>query len=437
MKPLLLCAAMLGLCAAACTDAADVPRPPEAGDAYLTIVGDRDVFLEHAWQQAITVRYHDGDDHPLAGEIAFAIEGNGRGANLTTTRAVTNARGEATVSIRAGTSGEAAFAVEASAEFATPVTWKVAVTTSQPNGPIDPAGRFRLDSHFDLIAGLPGALGQATRTFADMTDSPYDPATWVLDQAVGAIGDSTTRAAITAARPTLDGLVNEALRAAAPDTVEQLLDLGADFGQLGRKLGTRSTLAITGSAAPWRAEHTLTHAVFTVDGATSTYPLTDLGLPALVAAGVAVDRTDDRLTLSAHGFPLPYGALLMAGLERVIIPRLDAGATDLDSYLQRTIPCASIGAAVATRVGVGSAALYAGACRIGVTRAATAIESRLRGLDASALQLTIAGQARPQDTGGDRRLDVLQDGAWTGGMSYAGVAAALGASTFRGERLPN
>ncbi len=435
MKTVITCAALLGLCAAACTGDADALRQPEAGDAYLTVVGDDDVFMENGWRQAITVRYHDGDDHPLAGEIAFALEGRGGGATLSATRAVTNARGEATVAVVAGGSGEAAFAVEAAAALAAPVTWKVAVTTSQPTGPIDPGGRYLIDSHFDLVAGLPGPLGEVSRTFVDLTDSPYDPATWVLDQAVGAIGDSTTRAALAAARPTLDGLVNDALRAAAPQTIQRLIDLGSDFGQLTRTLGTRSTLTITGNAsAGWRADHSLTHAAFTVDGATTTYALTDLGLTDPAVTGVAVTRADDRLGLAEHAFPLSYGALLLAGLEEVVIPRLDSGATDLDSYLQRRVPCDSIGATVASRVGVGSAALYAGACKIGVTRAATAIEHRLLGLDASAVRLQVGGAARPQDTNGDRRLDLLQDGAWTGAMTYAGASVALGASSFRGER---
>ncbi|HVV86541.1 MAG TPA: hypothetical protein VHE35_25965 [Kofleriaceae bacterium] len=438
MKSLLTCAALIGICAAACTGDDDhALQPPESGDAYLTIVGDKNVFMENGWQQAITVRYHDGDDHPLAGEIAFSLEGTGGGATLTSTRAVTDAHGEATVKVQAGATGDAAFAVEAAAEFADPVTWKVAVTTSQPDGPIDPTGNFRLDSSFDLVGGLPGTVGEVTRTFIDMTDSPYDPATWVLDQSVSAIGDSTTRGLINAARPTLDGLVNDALRAAAPHAFDKLVALGSDFGQVTRKLGTRSTLAITGGGDGWVADHKLTHAVFTIDASTTAYALTDLGMTEPTVSAVAVTRTDDRVTIAQHAFPLSYGSLLLAGLDKVVIPRLDSGATDLESYLQRVVPCDSIGATVAQRIGAGSPQLYAGACKIGVQRAAIALEDRILSLDSQALQLKIAGQARPQDTNGDRKLDLLQDGTWTGSMTYAGAPVTLGASTFHGERITN
>jgi hypothetical protein len=64
------------------------------------------------------------------------------------------------VAVVAGGSGEAAFGVEAAAALAAPVTWKVAVTTSQPTGPIDPGGRYLIDSHFDLVAARAARRGQ-------------------------------------------------------------------------------------------------------------------------------------------------------------------------------------------------------------------------------------------------------------------------------------
>jgi hypothetical protein len=46
---------------------------------------------------------------------------------------------------------------------------------------------------------------------------------------------------------------------AAPQTIQRLIDLGSDLGQLTRTLGTRSTLTVAGNAtAGWRADHTLT-----------------------------------------------------------------------------------------------------------------------------------------------------------------------------------
>lgn len=413
------------------------PRPPEAGDAFLTIVGESSVFMENGWQQAITVRYHDGDDHALAGEVGFAIGGTAAGGSLSAAHAVTDQDGEATVMVHAGPSGETAFSVEATAEYADPVSWRVAVRANQPSGPLDPRGRYRVDSKFDIVAGLPGAVGQVTNTFIDMTDSPYDPATFFLDKAVAGISDSTTRAFIQGARPALDAIVNDALRAASPSIVTDLLEVGNDFGQVARKFGTQSTLEVTAASEGFGSSHTLTHVVFTVDGQISAFPLADLGMTNLAAPDVGYQQTDERTAIGTHQFPLSYGAVLMVALEEVIIPLVDPSATDLQSFFTNLIDCDNVGATISGYIGFGSPSLYAGACRLGIGYATTYVEGRIRSLDSSAMLLSIDGTARPMDTNGDRTIDVLQNGTWTGAMSYANQPVTLGASTFRGDRAAN
>src|SRR5689334_10340457 len=93
-------------------------KPPVNGDAFLTVVGSANVFVGNGAQQAITVRYHDQADTPLAGEVDFAIKGDGGGAALSSAKAVTDKDGNATVTLTTGTGGDAAFTVEASAEYA-------------------------------------------------------------------------------------------------------------------------------------------------------------------------------------------------------------------------------------------------------------------------------------------------------------------------------
>ncbi|MBE7451135.1 MAG: hypothetical protein HS111_20235 [Kofleriaceae bacterium] len=438
MKTTLSTALLLGLFvgvgAGCASDDGGGPRPPQEGDAFLTVVGEANVFLENGWQQAITVRYHDGDDNPLAGEIDFAIGGSAGGATLSSGSAVTNQHGEATVSVVAGGSGEAAFSVQAVAEYADPASWRIAVRTSQPTGPLDPRGTYRVASNFDLVSGLPGAIGQVTNTFIDMTDGPYDPATYFLDQAVNAISDSTTRALINGARPALDAIVNEAIRGASPTIVTDLLEIGNDFGQVARKFGTLSTLEVIDASEGLAASHALTHVVFTIDGQSSQFLLSDLGMSDLRAPNLGFTQTDARTDVARHQFPLSYGAVLMVALEEVIIPMVDPSATDLESFFNNLINCNSVGATIASYIGVGSSSFYAGACRLGLGYAANYVEGRIRSLDSSALILDVSGNARPMDTNGDRKIDILQNGTWTGSMSYANQPVTLGASTFRGER---
>lgn len=443
MKPQLSTALLFGFLAGAglgagCSSSDDgQPRPPEAGDAYLTIVGESSVFMENGWQQAITVRYHDGDDNPLAGEVGFTVGGAAGGGTLSAAHAVTDRDGQATVNVQAGASGEAAFSVEATAEYADPVSWRIAVRAGEPSGPLDPRGRFRVDSKFDIVAGLPGAVGQVTNTFIDMTDSPYDPATFFLDQAVNAISDSTTRTIINGARPALDAIVNDALRAASPQIVTDLLEVGNDFGQVARKFGTTSTLEVTAAAEGFASSHTLTHVVFTVDGQSFAFPLADLGMSDLAAPNVGLQQTDARTDIGTHRFPLSYGAVLMVALEEVVVPLIDPSATDLESFFSNLVDCDRVGATISGYLGFGSPSLYAGACRLGIGYATSYVEGRIRSLDSSAMLLDIGGNARPMDTNTDRKIDVLQNGTWTGSMSYANQPVTLGASTFRGDRVAN
>ncbi|MBZ0238311.1 MAG: Ig-like domain-containing protein [Deltaproteobacteria bacterium] len=438
MKTQLTTALLLGLfvgAGAGCSSDDAGPRPPEEGDAFLTIVGETNVFMENGWQQAIIVRYHDGDNNPLAGEVDFAIGGSAAGGTLSAPSAITDRDGEATVTVNAGANGDAAFTVSAVAEYAEPVSWRIAVRTEQPNGPLDPQGTYRVSSNFDLVSGLPGTIGQVTNTFIDMTDSPYDPATFLLDQAVASISDSTTRAFINGARPALDAIVNDALLAASPTIVTDILEVGNDFGQVARKFGTQSTLEVAAASEGFAAKHTLTHVVFTVDGASSQFLLSDLGMANLEAPNLGYQQTDDRTDIAQHQFPLSYGTVLLVALNEVIIPAIDPSANNLQTFFTNLVDCDYIGAEISDYIGFGSPSLYAGACRLGIGYASNYVEGRIRSLDSSALLLNISGNARPMDTNTDRKIDILQNGTWTGSMSYANQPVTLGTSTFRGDRV--
>lgn len=419
----------LGTAAGCSSSGTDDPDP--AG-AKLTIVGERSLLLEHGWATELTVLYTDLADQPLAGQIAFSMNGEASGAFLSDRFAFTDAQGRAVVTLTAGEAGDAAFQIEADTDDAAPVAWDVQVLTRA----LDVTGSYRVRSDFDLASGLPGTAGQVINTFIDMTDSPYDPATWVLDKVVENVGSSTVRNFINNSRPALDAILNELLIQATPDIVAKIIEMGDAFGQVARKFGTTSTLTVTETGDPDRAfaaRHAMTGLVFTIDGTSYPYPFADMGL-SVPATDVGFSYDAARFRLGAHEFPLSYGTILLVALEQIIIPLIESSAHDLESLLEAYVNCQAVGHAIAEYLGFGSPGLYQGACDLGLDAAAGWVENRILSLDGSAMVLGIQGDARWLDNNDDRRVDVLQGGTWTGAMTYIGTPAPLGPSTFRAER---
>lgn len=406
---------------------------PATTTARLEIVGERVVRLENGWTTELRVRYTDSDGQPLAGEIGFVLDGEVAGAFLSDTSAVTDAAGEATIVLTAGSVGDTAFAVEADADDTDPVLWDVTVLERA----LDVTGSYRLTSEFDLASGLPGTAGDVINTFIEMTDDPYDPATWVLDQIVANVDNGTVEDFINGARPALDAVLNEVLVQATPDVVAKLIEMGDAFGQIARKFGTGSELRVTDQTdvdTGLVALHVLTELRFTIDGQTYPYPLADMGI-ADPQAEVPFSYNATRFTLGDHAFPLSYGTILMVALEQIVIPLIEDSAHDLRSLLAAYIDCAAIGVAISDYLGFGSDGLYEGACDLGLDAAAGWVEDRIRSLDDDAMVLGIAGGARWIDSNSDHRVDVLNGGTWEGEMTYIGTPAPLGESTFRGERM--
>jgi hypothetical protein len=441
----ILFALSIGALATACssdpTDDQGGGHTPEPGNAYLTIVGDQNVFLENSWQQTITVRYHDGADRPLAGQVDFSIVGTADGGAVSAPAGVTNADGQVSVQVIAGDEGEAFFKVRAEAEYADAVEWTIAVSAGQaPVPPLDPTGRYQVNSRFDLVSGVPGTVGTVINTFLDMTDGPYDPATWLIDTILDEINNGTITSAVNAFRPALDAIVNDLLISFAPGIVTDILDIGDMLGQVARNFGTVSTLEVEAGFGiegdELSATHTMTGVFFDINNQRYSFPLSALGMDYLVAEDVAFRlEGETRVHIGAHEFPLSYGSLLLVALDEVIVPLIDPYASDLYDLFENMIDCQAVGQQLADSIGVGSPSLYEGACILGVGAAVGVIYDQLASLDASAMLLGISGEARPQDTNTDRKVDVLTGGEWVGSVSYAGVPATLTDSTFRAERM--
>jgi hypothetical protein len=136
-----------------------------------------------------------------------------------------------------------------------------------------------------------------------------------------------------------------------------------------------------------------------------------------------------------HSFPVSYGALIVVAMNELIIPALDPFASNLEELFGNAIDCYAIGLELAATIGLGSPDLYEGACEIAISAAAHEIEDTIAEL--GVFVFTISGDAKPQDTNTDRKVDVLLNGLWEGTLSYSGTPATLARpdQTFRGERM--
>jgi len=430
--------AVAGGCAADVSD--DEPQQPQPGNAYLTVVGDVNVFLENGWRQTLTIKYHDGNDQPLAGQIDFAVVGNSRGGTITTPFAVTDANGVATIEVIAGAQEEAAFKIRATADYADAAEWSIAVAEGVgPLPPLDPTGEYNMESDLDMVSGLPGTVGDVVNTFIDITDDAYDPTKWILDQVIAAIDQSWVSDAADAARPALDGFLNDMLLGYAPDFVTTILDVGDKFGQVARKFGVSTTLKVEKTTGvegdEYKATHTMTGMYFTLDGQRYTFTNTELGLQNQAVSDLTftLDTNSNVVAIATHKFNLPYGAMLLEALNQIIIPLIDPFASNISELLAGLVNCTRVGEELSSFVGIGSASLYEGACEIGLNVAAGTIEDTIR--DLSGMDLNIDGTANAKDTNGDSKVDLIRTGKWTGNVDYFGAIAPLTTATFSGERM--
>jgi hypothetical protein len=432
-----LAIAMAGACSSNGGD--DDDDQPQPGNAYLTIVGDANVFIENGWRQSLTVKYHDGDQQPLAGLVEFSVVGASGGGTLSAPSAATDAEGKANVDVIAGAQGDASFIIRAEAEYADPVEFHIAVTAGDPPlPPLDPTGKYNVKSEFDVVSGLPGEVGTVINTFIDMTDGPNDPATWLIDLVLDEVDNSSIESVISAFRPALDGIINDLLLDLAPDFVADIIEIGDKFGQISKNFGTTTVLDVhqTGGGVEGdelQADHKFTGMFFTIDAQTYTFANDDLNVDDQNVTGLSFHmENENRVFIGAHQFDVPYGALLLVGLNQVIIPMVDPYATNLTDLFTNAVDCHQVGISMFDALDFGSVGIYEGACDLGLNAAAGFIQDQLTELQG--MDLDINGEAKPMDTNTDAKVDVLLNGEWNGTVSYLGTPATLQDSTFRGDR---
>jgi hypothetical protein len=419
----------LFLALAAC--GGDDGNQPSEGNAFLTIVGDTTMFVDYRAQRILTVRYHDASDQPLSGEVTFELRGEPAGSALNATAGATSVDGLVEITLAAG-DDDAAFEVEASARFAAPVSWNIAV-----GSPFNLVGTYELDSRFDMVSGLPGTAGDVVNEIIAMTDDINDPAEYLLDIVEDKAGFTIP------GRPALDALANDLIKSHAPGFISAFIDLANDFGQVATKFGTDSTIRVSeaSGAEGLLAAHTLRGFHFTIDSQTYAFTNADLGIEDVQVTGIDTGVDRDRVSLKEHAMPIQYGGFLALTLEDILVPMVDPNAITLFELLDNNVDCVGIGQAVYDAVNDAfgltfpTASTYAGFCRTGLQEASKFVMDKLTELDG--IDLHIAGDARLQETNGDRMVDNLTQGKWSGSIDYLGEAAALAAdaNVFTGARV--
>jgi len=284
------------------------------------------------------------------------------------------------------------------------------------------AGTFAVQSRFDFP--LPDAARPVLATLAEATDGPDDPSRFIVDAMVARLPAGPVATAATAAAPFVAAYLNTRLAEIAPKLAPGLAQLTAQLARIAQHLETAETFRIAPDGVVIRSVTGVRFAV----GAGVEMPFETVGLPEL-AATAKIEMHDGRLGISTNAIAVPYAQILRLGLDRVVIPSVAPGATDLGAALRALVDCTRLGELVAEELGLGSAAGYASACGAAMTAIAARIDGQLEAIGSQ--RLVVSGTATGYDLDGDGAMDAIHDGAWLG---QPGSSFVVTGGTFAGTR---
>lgn len=292
--------------------------------------------------------------------------------------------------------------------------------------PIDPAGSFTVTSTYSL-ADVPAPAAGVLDELRTATDGADDPSRYLIDLMIDKLPEGQVRTYAVAVAPYVAAYLNERIDMIAPHFVDGARGLSAGLARVAQRFGTRETFEISSdglssAAGPKAASvRVLRRTVVGLrfDAAPGReardVPFEPFGLPDIAVSTHAM-VAGDRLTIDTHAVALPYTTLLRLGLDHAVIPSVVPGARDLTEALRGLVDCSMLGALTADWIGLGSPGFYAQACDVGLTALAARLYARIDAIDAAALPLELAGQARAVDGDGDGALDGIESGAWTGSL---------------------
>jgi hypothetical protein len=288
--------------------------------------------------------------------------------------------------------------------------------------PLDPVGVFELRSSYSLAAP-PAIAAPMLAELAAATDGPDDPARFMIDRLVARLPDGRTQLVAAAVAPYIAAYVQARIDTFAPKLAAGIRGLEDGLGQIARRFGTAEQLTI---GRDGRARRLITGLRFeprsnATDASAVEVSLAPLGI-ADIATASSFALAADRLTLGEHSADLPYGAILRAGLDRAVIPRVVPGTASLEDALVALVDCGHLGMLMAEYVGIGTPDLYARACTMAITHLAAEIYERI---GTARVVMTVAGAARVIDLDGDGPVDVIASGTWSGTIGGAPLALSV------------
>jgi hypothetical protein len=287
-------------------------------------------------------------------------------------------------------------------------------------------GTYALTGQLDLQT-LPPPATYVLADLANATDSPDDPARYLVDRMIAGMPDGAWKAIATGLAAYVAPYIEAEIDHIAPRFAPGIRAMASGLGAVARHITTLERLTIANDGTTTRALVGLqlanTPVNFAAGGAADS----------LAIAHAAIDSTG-TLAIATHRLPIPYGELLRLGLDRAVIPPIDLDAGDLSQALRDLVDCHQLGLTFAAHASVGSASFYETACGAGMTALASEIYDRLAAIDASPFELDVSGTAIGVDKDGDGTMDAIVNGNWAGSTSYAGTKGPIGLATFTGVK---
>ncbi len=283
-------------------------------------------------------------------------------------------------------------------------------------------GIFRVQSNYELAQVAPGAHALLAE-LADATDSPDDPGRYLVERMIAAIPDSQVRVIAHQLEPLLAAAVESELSAIAPKLVPAIIALTHGLERDARQFSTRELWLVQLGGAVNRA-------VIAVEFDGVDIPFVDAGLPDPTATSQVTLQAGGQLAIAGHAMAIPYGAWLRLALDRVLIPSIVPGASNLAQALAAVIDCNRLGTRMAEVIGIGTPGLYGTTCHLALVELATRWYAHLAAIDAAQTMLISTGTARGFDHDHDGSMDEITTGAWTGSVD----GAPLGPATFAGVK---
>ena len=314
-----------------------------------------------------------------------------------------------------------AFAACASANVAVPDAPPISTIPTHITGTYDLVGQLDLQT-------LPEPATYVLSELTSATNSPDDPARYLVDHMVAAMPDGTWKAIATGLAGYVAPYVEVEIDRIAPRFAPGIRALVAGLDAIAHHVTTLERLSISADGTTTRALVGLQLANTPVDFAAGG------AADSLAISRAAIDSTG-TLSIATHRLSFPYGEMLRLGLDRAVIPPIDLSAGDLATALRDLVDCHQLGVTFAAHAGFGTATMYETACNAGMTALASEVYDRLAAIDtASSFELDVSGTATGIDKDGDRGMDLITNGTWVGATNYAGTKGPLGLATFTGAK---